>query len=206
MDDLLVSYRYALRMPNAQESLSVFKEKLFTHHAFKILEGKEQLLISPIFKKGSVELIQPIFDFDGRKASGVLKAYDEAQELTNKLNKYPFIYELTKDGVHVAFNIALYDIQDVKMFRTAIKKITASYSTLDIPATFKDLPIFRFGSYRENYTMSPVRDLNMKSFSEIVNKKPLDLYDRDMWLKLWKQFLFPKHTVSATSFLKRLSS
>lgn len=193
-------------MPNAQESLAVFKDKLFKNHIFKILEGKEQLLISPVLKKRSVELIQPIFDFDGRKSSGVLKAYDEAEELTNKLSKYPFVYELTKDGVHVVFNIALYDIKDVKTFRMAIKNNTTSFSTLDVSATFKDLPIFRFGSYRENYTMAPVKELNINSFSEIVNKKPLDLYDRDMWLKLWKQFLFPKYTVSATSFLKRLSS
>ena len=202
MEDLRVKYKYNIKMPTQTATLEALKAKIYNKHVDTILEGKEALLISPVFYQNNIEYIQPIFDFDGRKGGGILQAYDEAENLKKVMEKFSSIIELTRDGCHLTFQIGLYGLS-VEEIRKELKNVTL-YKTVDIPATFKDLPIYRFGSYREeNYTMIPVDNLYKNIFKEVDHKKPIELFDKENWLNLWKGYLFPTQPVSANAFLNR---
>ena len=49
MEDLRVKYKYNIKMPTQTATLEALKAKIYNKHVDTILEGKEALLISPVF-------------------------------------------------------------------------------------------------------------------------------------------------------------
>jgi hypothetical protein len=204
MEDLKCSYKYTVAMPPQLSSISEFKDKLFKKHSTAIIQGKAQLLISPIYRREESIFIQPIFDFDGRRGGGILKAYTEAKDMKQKLEKYPSYFEVTPDGLHLVLLIAIYGI-DVERYREEVKR-SFSYSTLDVSASCRDVPIFRLGSYKDGQTIIPVVELNTVSIQKMKNRIPSEIYAKQKWHTLWSQYLFPTNTVSGFGFLKTIQS
>jgi len=204
LNDFFMRYKYVVNMPIAKDTVNNYTKKLTTKHVKKIFDGTEQILISPVFTTDYVYLFQPIFDFDGRRGGGVLNAYDQATTFAYKLKRYPFIFELTEDGVHVTFQIVLSGIGSLNKFREEVKEKTSIYSTLDVSSSIRDTPMFRGGSYRNTYTMDFFESIDSTSFQQVKGKLPLEVHTVEEWIELWEEYLFPKYTITVDTFLSRM--
>ncbi|HRT03531.1 MAG TPA: hypothetical protein P5513_06285 [Candidatus Diapherotrites archaeon] len=197
---MIVKYRHVVPMPDVIRTGAEFKESIFEKHIDDIMEGKSQVLLSPVYKDKSKNktYLQPIFDFDGKRAS-LLTAFDEARKVKSNMN-FNSIYEQTQNGVHLVFLIAI-DI-DPEDMRNEVKGL---FKSLDVSSSFRDMPIFRSGSYREEkYTMIPRNTIEKDLIKKIKGKTPGELYSPDKWIELWNRYLFPKRIVDAESFINQL--
>jgi len=197
---MIVKYRHVVPMPDVIRTGAEFKESVFEKHIDDIMEGKSQVLLSPVYvdKSKDKSYLQPIFDFDGKRAS-LLTAFDEARKVKSNMN-FNSIYEQTQNGVHLVFLIAI-DI-DPEDMRNEVKGL---FKSLDVSSSFRDMPIFRSGSYREEkYTMIPRNTIEKDLIKKIKGKTPGELYSPDKWIELWNRYLFPKRIVDAESFINQL--
>jgi len=189
-------------MPDVVKTGAEFKESIFEKHINEIMEGKSQVLLSPVYqdKDKHKKYLQPIFDFDGKKAS-LLTALDEAKLVKSKIH-FSSIYEQTNNGVHLVFLIALdIDPEDMR------KEVAGLFRSLDVSSSFRDMPIFRSGSYREEkYTMVPRNTISKDYIKQIRGKKPGEIYPPEKWIELWNKYLFPKRIVDAESFIRQLKN
>jgi len=202
VENMYVKYRHVVPMPDVIKTGAEFKESIFKKHIDEIMEGKSQVLLSPVYedKDKRKKYLQPIFDFDGKKAS-LLKAFEEAKLVKSKI-QFDSIFEQTNNGVHLVFLIAL-DIEPEDMR----KELTGLFNSLDVSSSFRDMPIFRSGSYREeNYTMVPRNTISKDYIKEIRGKKPGEIYSPEKWIELWNKYLFPKRIVDAESFIRQLKN
>jgi len=183
-------------MPDRNTTMWEFLEVKLPNHSEQILEGKEQILISPVY--GSY--IQPIFDFDGRRNPE--SAYDEATYVY-KLSQMPGCFEITDTGVHLVLFVALRDTT-VEELRSFFKK--SRLRKLDVASSFRNLVVFRCGSYREEgYTMVPVfTPKDLASIRTQANAVPAKIYSAEKWNDIWRRCLFPRKLMGAMHFYKRL--
>lgn len=194
--DLPITYRWNVRMPDQKSTTTEFMEIKLPKHTEQIIEGKEQILISPVYGK----YIQPIFDFDGRK--NPTAAYDEA-EYIYKLSGIPGCFEVTNTGVHLVLFVALRDtsVEELRIFfkRTRMKK-------LDVSSSFRDLVVFRCGSFREEgYTMLPTfSPKEIPTCRSRANNIPSSIYSAEKWTSIWRKCLFPRKLMGAKYFYKKL--
>lgn len=194
-----VKYKYVIEMPPAVDSSESYLNKLMTKHTTNIFNGHEFVMISPVLRDGKNEFMHLILDFDCHDMS-VGKAFSEATDIANRLSKYDPYFEITPNGVHVVFNIAL----KMETYRTmAFKKLFSSmpYTKLDFLSSLRDVPIFRIGSWRKPVTILPASELNAKVRSENKHRGgPLHYFDEDGWFKLWKTKLLPTEIISGDAF------
>lgn len=199
-DNLYVKYRYTVEMPDAIKKVSEVKNSLYLKHIHEILEGKRAVLISPVYvdKENGRQYIQPIFDFDGKKAS-LIQAINEAKKIKERLRFFSSCYEPTANGVHLVFQVAIEETPE-----TLRNELKGLFKSLDVSSSFRDMPIFRSGSFRGTYTMVPKQEINRKYMDEIKGKRPIDLYDQVEWVSLWEKYLFPKKLISAEIFINTI--
>lgn len=200
VDNLFVKYRYTVPMPDVIKKVNDFKASIYNKHIQQILEGKSAVLLSPVYedKKNNKKYIQPIFDFDGKK-SNLIQALNEAKKLKENLKYFSSCYEPTENGVHLVFQIAMEETPE-----TLRKEFNGLFKSLDVSSSFRDMPIFRIGSFRGTYTMAPLQEMDRHYMNELKGKRPIDLYDQVEWISLWEKYLFPKKLISSELFINQI--
>jgi len=199
-----IKYKYVVEMPPVVDTKQNFLDKLKNKHASKIFEGKEFVMISPIFNDGKNEYAHLILDFDSHDAS-IARAFEEAQQMATYLKKYPHYFEITPHGVHVVFNVAV-ELQSIKLsdLREAFAKL--SFSTLDYVSSFRDMPIFRIGSWRKPYTILPATKLSLTSLKNNQHQQgPLYYFEAKHWFHIWETMLLPKERIEGEAFIHYLT-
>lgn len=199
-DNTFVKYRYTVPMPDVTKKVIDFKTSIYNKHINQILEGKSSVLLSPVYedKKNNKKYIQPIFDFDGKKTN-LIQALSEAKKLKESLKYFSSCYEPTDNGVHLVFQIAIEETPE-----TLRKEFKELFKSLDVSSSFRDMPIFRIGSFRETYTMAPMQNIDRNYMDELKGKKPIDLYDQVEWIRLWEKYLYPKKLISSELFINQI--
>lgn len=201
-ENIFLFYKYTVNMSPQKTTLKDFRNKIVTKHVNKILMGKEQLLVSPVFSTEQNQIyIQPVFDFDGRRGGGILKAQDDAMRFCSNVKRYPHIYEVTPNGVHLVFLVAFNDCS-IEEYRNLVKNI--KFTTLDVLSSTRNVPIFRIGSYKQNHTIIPTSKLHI-DLMNICKKLPKDIYTTEEWIKFWDMYLLPQEKISHIKFFKQLS-
>ena len=197
LSSLKVKYRYTIEMPDQEATYNEILSKVTVKHLNTILSGKQAILISPIFKSDNDQLIHFILDFDSPTNSITPALYNSVMNIKNKLAIDTWI-ETTKTGLHLVSNVLLKNITSLKM-REIFKKFNINY--LDYVSSFRDMPIYRLGSYVDNTTYMKIDSINdFKKINEEKKKLPLDILDQKEWVSLWERFLLPTKIVEFKTF------
>lgn len=201
LSSLKVKYRYTIEMPDRETTYDEILSKVTIKHLDAILSGKQSILISPIFKSDTDQLIHFILDFDSPTNNITPALYNSVINVKNKLAIDTWI-ETTKTGLHLVSNVLLKNITPLKM-REIFKNFNINY--LDYISSFRDMPIYRLGSYVNNTTYMKIDSINdFKKINEEKKKLPLDILDKKEWVSLWERFLLPTKIVDFETF-KRTS-
>lgn len=186
-----IHYKYAINMPPQTDTIDALVSKLATRRLSDLMSEKIQILISPVMynKMGSM-FVQPILDLDAKDTNAQV-CYEYANELKIK-SKYPCHFELSKHGVHVVYDVLLYtnniNIIDLTVvLRNYFKDLNIMY--LDYVSSFRDTPIYRAGSRKEDYTVFPINrllnftdyDIGLRHMNEIMTSTAWEIYYRNMF-------------------------
>lgn len=196
-------------MPPRMTTISQLTTKIIESRLTDILSGSVKLLVSPVFYDVRGRMyIQPIFDFDVSDGMAS-RCYDVVNKYFSK-TAYPCHIELTPNGAHLVFDILVYDISIIGVntdivdlsviFRNFFKKLDIPY--LDVTASFRDVPIYRAGSYKDNYTIFPIRRKVVITDYDIGKEDSLRIMNISEWIRFYKS-MFMLSTVSFKKFLSQ---
>lgn len=199
LNNMYVKYRHVVPMPDVVKLGNDAKTSFYNKHINEILEGKSAILISPVYEEKDTgrKYLQPIFDFDGKKAS-LIQSINDAKTLKSRI-PWDCCFEPTENGTHLVFQIAIEE--DPAKLRREFKDL---FKSLDVASSFRDMPIFRCGSFRKTYTMEPMEKINKNYMNDLKGKKPIDLHDQVEWISLWERYLFPKRIISSEIFINQV--
>lgn len=196
---ILATYKYNLYMRPAQRDIS-YVQKQFTEEKFKeVIKGSIDLLISPLYfdDKINIWFYAPTFDIDFKttpKASALIFT----KRLLYNIRKYAdrtlkhTILEWTGTGIHVVMNKA-YSITPEEMVELR-KQCRRLSPEMDCIASFRQTPIRRIGSTKNNNVVVPVHPEKLLSgkFPGVAVNKHLDYMNEKDWHNYLKTFLIPK--------------
>ena len=196
---ILTTYKYNLYMRPAQRDISYVK-KQFTQEKFEaVLKGSIDLLISPLFYDDKINtwFYMPVFDLDF-KTTPKGSALVFTKRLLNNIRKYAdkslkhTMLEWTGTGIHIVMNKA-YSITPEEMgeLRKQCKRLSPE---LDCIASFRQTPIRRIGSTKNNNVVVPVHPEKLLSgkFPGVATNKHLDYMSEKDWKHYLEAFLLPK--------------
>ncbi len=201
----IATYKYVATMPPAKASISDVLYKVKFKHHDEIIEGKTGILISPVYFDSDKEgYFQPIFDLDRHKGSiGIVSLIDEGKRINDAFKSHGCHYELTKEGLHVVceFLVRDYEFDEYKNI------LTDKFKSLDTTSTFRDMPIWRVGSYskQENFTVCPATDIDKNSYNKCEGK-PNEIMEGLNWNDVWDRYLFPRKEIANDTFKDIITS
>lgn len=190
--NLIVTYRYAIAMPDRKVSYYDLMNKWLTEpHLSQIYNGKLLLSISPISTDGTHLFTQIALDIEGGK--NTKEAFNFSTRFINH-NKDFYMTYTGKTGFHIFSKfLVMTDIMHIQDLRyMLIDPLNISTSMLDYNSSIRNVPMIRIGYRHDTHTLatpvSPTINYNtfVKKMTNVTDFKTI------MSLKDMKKFISSK--------------
>ncbi len=209
LSNLIVTYRYAIAMPDRKVSYYDLIHKWLTEpHLSQIYNGKLLLSISPISTDGEHLFTQIALDIEG--SNNTKTAFDFSSRFINH-NKDFYMTYTGKTGFHIFSKFLVMTekmhIQDLRFM--LIDPLNISTSMLDYNSSIRNVPMVRIGYRHDTHTLAtPVSpsvayNVFVKKITKVTDFKTI------MSLKDMKKFISSKifpatNIIDHKTYLKRI--
>ena len=196
---LVVHYKYTKTMTIETRTAEHVLERWKTKHIFEFMENKPiEFHLSPEYTYNGKHYTQITLDMDisrthKREGSTEKQMIEDLKNIMKNL-KTDFHIEFTGNGYRIVSDVAWSDLELDKARQIALQN-KELYPSLDAVTSFRKMPIARIGTndtYRTILFVPKNQATNFGTLKSKSKKKPSEIMSKDVWLKLFETYWFPK--------------